>query len=79
MDEFQKNIRDLLYHLKRLLTKDRADHTQVIWMTTPPISVDIRGGFMVDQLEFTKYSMRFNILEANQFAANMAVNFGFDV
>lgn len=34
---------------------------------------------MVQQLEFQKHSMRFNIMEANQYAANMAASFGYDV
>jgi hypothetical protein len=44
-----------------------------------PFSVDIWGGFMIDQLQFQKHSMRFNIMEANQVAANTAASFGFDV
>ena len=77
---FQKNIKYLMSHLKHSIKYHRSQHeTQVIWMTTPPISVEIRGGFMVKQLEFQRYSMRFNILEENQFAANVAASFGFDV
>lgn len=72
-----------MYTVKTLLAKETSRHPtyqpQVIWMTTPPISVEIRGGFMVEQLEFQKYSMRFNIIEANNFAAKVAVIYGFDV
>ena len=48
-------------------------------MTTPPISVDIRGGFMIHQLEFQQHSMRFNILEANHYAAVTTAAYGYDV
>lgn len=48
-------------------------------MTTPPISVDIRGGFQIQQLEFQRNSMRFNIMEGNQFAAVVTARHGFDV
>ena len=73
------NIYDLMRTIKQNLDRCRASYTQVIWMTTPPISAEIRGGFMVQQLEFQKLSMRFNIMESNQYAANMAASFGFDV
>ena len=52
---------------------------QVIWMTTPPISVEIRSGFLIEQLEFQKHSMRFNIMEANHYAATIVSSYGFDV
>ena len=48
-------------------------------MTTPPISVEIRGGFMIEQLEFTKHSMRFNLVEANRYAATVVAGYGYDV
>ena len=42
-------------------------------------STEIRGGFMVKQIEFSKLSMRCNIMEGNQYAANAAAAYGFDV
>jgi hypothetical protein len=74
---FRYNIHTLLHNIKWLLRK-RPD-VQVIWMTTPPISTEIRGGFMVRQIEFAKLAMRFNIMEGNQYAANAAAAYGFDV
>ena len=52
---------------------------QVIWMTTPPISVDIRSGLLIKETKFQRHSMRFNIMEANQCAANIVAAHGFDV
>jgi len=74
---FRYNIHSLLHHLKWILRK--TPYVQVIWMTTPPISTEIRGGFMVRQIEFAKLSMRCNIMEGNQYAANAAGAYGFDV
>ena len=42
-------------------------------------STDIRGGFMLNQLDFQKLAMRANIMEGNQYAANAAAAYGFDV
>lgn len=55
------------------------DRTQVVWMTTPPISADIRSGIMIQQLEFQQKSMRFNIMEGNQYAATVTAAYGYDV
>ena len=48
-------------------------------MTTPPISVDIRSGLLIKETKFQRHSMRFNIMEANQCAANIVAAHGFDV
>jgi len=77
--QFRYNIHYLLHSLKWLLRKDGWTDVQVIWMTTPPISTEIRGGFMMRQLEFSKLAMRCNIMEGNQYAANAAAAYGFDV
>jgi len=75
--QFRYNVHSLLHNLKWLL-RDKP-YVQVIWMTTPPISTEIRGGFMVKQIEFAKLAMRCNIMEGNQYAANAAAAYGFDV
>merc|ERR1712062_832968 len=58
--------------------KNNTD-TQVIWMTTPPISDKIRGGTMVEQLKFLQEYMRPWLLEANLKASNIVGQYGFDV
>lgn len=68
-----------LHKLMDLLTETLPRHTQVVWMTTPPISVEIRGGFVIPQLEFQTHSMRINIMEANQYAATVVATYGYDV
>ncbi len=59
--------------------REEADYMQVVWMTTPPIATEIRGGFLIEQLQFQQNSMRFNIMEGNTYAATVAAAFGFDV
>ena len=48
-------------------------------LSSPLFSTDIRGGFMLNQLDFQKLAMRANIMEGNQYAANAAAAYGFDV
>ncbi len=41
--------------------------------------MEIRGGFLIPELEFQKESMRFNIMEANLYAATVVASYGYDV
>ena len=43
------------------------------------ISAEIRGGFMIKNLEFMRHSMRFNIMEGNKYAATTCASYGYDV
>ncbi|KAL1424485.1 hypothetical protein MTO96_020123 [Rhipicephalus appendiculatus] len=40
---------------------------------------NVRGGFLIPQLEFLKYSLRFHVLEANSFCRETADKYGIDV
>jgi hypothetical protein len=67
---------------KKLLKKVKAmfpSSTQLIWLTSPPISVDVWGGLMVEGMEFLKNSMRFNVMEGNTMIALNTAAYGFDV
>jgi len=70
-----KNCRKFLNLIKNTFSPS----TQLIWLTSPPISVDVWGGFLVKGMEFTKRSMRFNVMEGNLMVAQTAAAFGFDV
>jgi len=60
--------------------KDEFDsQTQLIWLTCPPISVEVRGGLVVEGMEFQTRSMRFNVMEANLMVATKTASYGFDV
>ena len=74
-EKYKPNLKKLL----KLFHGNLPDRTQVIFMTTPPISVDIRGGLIIEQLDFLKHSMRFNVMEANTVAATLFASFGYDV
>lgn len=73
--DYRGNLSQIFGLLKGILPM----RTQVIWMTTPPISAAIRGTFLVNQLRFQSVSMRFLLCEANHCAAHVAAAFGFDV
>jgi len=70
-----KNCRKFLTLIKNTFSSS----TQLIWLTSPPISVEIWGGFLVKGMEFAKRSMRFNVMEGNLMVAQTTAAFGFDV
>ncbi len=74
-----QGFKENLHKLMALFNQILPERTQVIWMTTPPIATDIRAGVLIQQLEFTQKSMRFNIMEANQYAATATAAYGYDV
>lgn len=73
--EYKKNLHQFFSELKQHL----PSHTLVMWLTTAPLAQDVRGGFLIPQLEFLKYSLRYHVLEANYFCRETADRFGFDV
>lgn len=75
IDAYVRNCPNLL----QLLSATFPASTQVIWLTSPPIDVEVWGGFLVEGLEFQKHSMRFNVLEGNQMVANTCAAHSCDV
>jgi len=73
--DYRTNCRRLL----SLVSREFPSSTQLIWLTSPPISVEIRGGVLVKGMEFTERSMRFNVLEGNHMVSHMSAAFGYDV
>jgi len=73
--DYIKNCRRLLNLVKNTFSSS----TQLIWLTSPPISVEIWGGFEVKGMEFAKRSMRFNVMEGNLMVSTTTAAFGFDV
>ncbi|XP_015916631.1 PC-esterase domain-containing protein 1B [Parasteatoda tepidariorum] len=71
---YKKNLIRLMKDLK-----ERIPDCLVIWVTAPPIACDPTGGFLVKEIEFLKYSIRFHVVEANHYARNVVVDHGFDV
>ncbi|XP_076317564.1 PC-esterase domain-containing protein 1A-like isoform X2 [Tachypleus tridentatus] len=75
VEEYRKNLNMLMAKLQDTVSEDCL----VIWSTTLPLSQKMKGGFLVPQLEFLKYSLRFHVMEANHYARQIVVKHGFDV
>merc|ERR1719431_2243887 len=61
------------------LGKEFSAETQVVWLTSPPVAVEVRSGFLVEGMEALAPHMRFNIVEGNQMAAHVVASHGRDV
>jgi len=75
IDKFKSNMIKLMDLFKAVLPL----YTQVIWLTTPPLGVNIRGGFLLKHLQFQAQSMKFHVMESNVYAANVVASAGYDV
>lgn len=75
VEDYKKNVPRFFSGLQQRLPPT----TLVMWLTAAPLSQEVRGGFLVPQLDFLKYSLRFHILEANCFCKEAADKFGIDV
>ena len=53
--------------------------TQLIWLTSPPVAVEVWGGLFVPEIDFTKQSTRFNVMEANTMVGHTTAAHGFKV
>ncbi|XP_034244970.1 PC-esterase domain-containing protein 1A-like [Thrips palmi] len=71
-------FKDNMVKLMHLFKSSLPPSTLVIWLTAPPISVRILGGYMIKQLEFAQFTMRFHVMEANTFAQELMNQFGFN-
>lgn len=73
--EYKENLKKFFSELTRILPSTSL----VMWLTAAPLAQDVRGGFLIPQLEFLKYSLRFHVLEANTFCRETADKYGIDV
>ena len=46
MDKYKVNLPRFLEHVKRVVHAD----TQLLWLTTMPVSTNMRGGFLIKQV-----------------------------
>ena len=53
--------------------------TQLVWLTCPPIAVEVTGGVVVEGMEGMVRGMRFNVMEANLMVATETAAAGYDV
>ena len=70
---YKANCEDLL----RYVRKEMSSSTQLVWLTCPPISTEVRGGVVVDGMDVR--GMRFNVMEANLMVATNTAAHGYDV
>ncbi|KAH7977032.1 hypothetical protein HPB52_023214 [Rhipicephalus sanguineus] len=75
VQEYKENLNRFFSDLNRILPSTSL----VIWLTAAPLAQDVRGGFLIPQLDFLKYSLRFHVLEANSFCRETADRYGIDV
>jgi len=74
-----QQYRDNCGKLLRFIKTQLGARTQVMWLTCPPISVDVSSrGLVVEGMKDT-HAMRFNVMEANLMVARTTASFGFDV
>ncbi|XP_035232892.1 uncharacterized protein LOC118204703 isoform X2 [Stegodyphus dumicola] len=74
VEQFKVNLKTLMKKFQSLVPD-----SLVIWLTTPPISSEMKGGFLVPQLQFLQYQLRFYVMEANYYAQKVVIAHGFDV
>lgn len=73
---YKENITKLLTRVKSVL----SDNGLFIWLTAQPGSKELNSGAMESAgLEFQKKTTRYNVVEANFYAAHKVAEFGFDV
>ena len=75
VDEYKQNLVHLFDRFKQSLSPDCL----VIWNATLPISKNIRGGFLIPEVEFMNSTLRLDILEANFFAQQVVISHGYDL
>lgn len=71
--------KDNLVKLMKLLKSCLPPETLFIWTTVPPVSNNVRGGLLVQQVQFLQHSLRFDVMEGNMFARDTVASHGFDV
>lgn len=62
--EYKRNLPAGIFSLMRVL----PNYTVFLWTSTLPVSKDVRGGFMIPEVECTKSKLREDVLEANHYA-----------
>lgn len=75
MTYYKENLQRFCYYLNQVIPKE----TLVIWTTAMPVSNAIRGGFLLDHINFLSDILRLDQLLANFFASQVISDFKFDV
>jgi len=75
IDKYIKNCPEFL----SFITQTFSSNIKLIWLTSPPVAVEVWGGFFVPEIEFMKRNTRFNVMESNTMVAHTTAAHGFDV
>lgn len=75
VEQYRDNIVKLFQQFRKCLPKQCL----VIWTTALPVSLKCKPPFLVEQIDFLKHSLQFDILEANVLAKNVLTTNGYDV
>jgi hypothetical protein len=67
--EYKQNLPEGIYSLIKVL----PSYSLFIWVTTLPLSKDIKGGFVIPEIELSKSKLREDVLEGNFYAARVCV------
>ena len=75
IEKYKTNCKELLRFVRTRL----GGGTQLVWLTCPPIAVEVTGGVVVEGMEGMVRGMRFNVMEANLMVATETAAAGYDV
>jgi hypothetical protein len=75
MFEYKQNLPLAMYHLCKVL----PSYTLFIWTSILPLSKDVKGGFMVPEVEYTRSKLREDVLEANYYARTVMDQYKLDL
>nr|ACO15260.1 FAM113A [Caligus clemensi] len=75
VSSYKENIVKLFELMKKIL----PIYTQLIWVTTSPISSNVKGALILPKLSSIGESLRFTIVEANRYSSYVAQRFSYDV
>jgi hypothetical protein len=74
LHEYKRNLPVGIFSLIKVL----PSYSTFLWTSTMPVSKDVRGGFMIPEVECTKRKLREDVLEANQYAYYVMREFDLD-
>jgi len=74
MEQYRLNLQQLFKTCKRLL-----DMNMFIWATALPVSKEVRGSVILQEMNFLEDILHYDMLLVNHTASRMAMQYGFDV
>jgi len=78
MEQYEINLQMLFRTFQKVLSK-KAKNTLFIWTTALPVSKDVRGGVILQEINFLAEILRYDVLLANHLSSRLATHYGFDV